>query len=552
MALDGILLHKMIPEIQEELPLRIQKIWSISNTEILFQVHGNHGKKQLLISTHSVYNRLLFTSRNYPTPEEPGNFVMVLRKYLEGSIIEKVEQAELDRWATFYITRHNNLGDLEHLFLYVELMGKYANIILVNNSNRIIDALKRIPPFENARRTIQPGAEFIPVPSQNKEDPFTAVTVNPDISLTKQFDGFSPFLSREVEYRMSQGQSFTDIMQEIEASDKLYIYSTESDTQFHCIPLTHLGSCKSYPLSEGFDVLYFHKEEKDRIRQINGDIFHLVRRELKHQTSKLPRLQEEMDEAKDCDKYRVYGDLLYTYGVQDTKGKKSITLKSYEDESDVIIPLDPKLDGPGNARKCYQKYNKLKKGQMYLEEQISICEKEITYFEGLLEQLDQADFDTTTEIVEELTKLGYISEKKRKNHRKKKKNAKQVLHICEVTLTNGVRVSYGRNNLQNDEITWHIARKNEIWLHAKDYHGSHVLIHSDNPDEETLRTAAMIAAWYSKGRMSSSVPVNYCPVKNLKKIPASKPGMVQLGSYKTIFIDPDEEYLNQHGIKTEL
>lgn len=551
MALDGILLHKMIPEIQEELPLRIQKIWSISNTEILFQVHGANGKKQLLISTHSVYNRLLFTSRNYPTPEEPGNFVMVLRKYLEGSMIEKAEQAELDRWATFHISRHNNLGDLEHLYLYVELMGKYANIILVNDSNRIIDALKRIPPFENARRTIQPGAEFVPVPSQNKLNPFTSVTFNPDASLTKQFGGFSPFLSREVEYRMSLGQSFTDIMQEIETSDRLYIYSTESDTQFHCIPLKHLGPCKSYPLFEGFDVLYFHKEEKDRIRQINGDIFHLVRRELKHQTAKLPRLKEEMDEATDCDKYRIYGDLLYTYGIQDTKGTKTITLKSYEDESDVVIPLDPKLDGPGNARKCYQKYNKLKKGQKYLEEQISICEKEIAYFEGLLEQLDQADFDTTTEIVEELTRLGYISEKKRKNHRKKKKNAKQVLHISEVTLSNGIRISYGRNNLQNDEITWHMARKNEVWLHAKDYHGSHVLIHSETPDEETLRTAAMIAAWYSKGRMSSSVPVNYCPVKNLKKIPASKPGMVQLGSYKTIFIDPDEEYLNSHGIKTE-
>lgn len=552
MALDGILLHKIIPEIQGQLPLRIQKIWTISNTEILFQVHGSQGKKQLLVSTHSVYNRLLFTSRSYPTPEEPGNFVMVLRKYLEGSIIENVSQAELDRWVTFSVSRHNNLGDLEHLNLYIELMGKYANMILVGENNKIIDALKRIPPFENARRTIQPGAEFIPVPSQNKKNPFLSSSIDESLSLTKQFGGFSPFLSKEVEYRLEHGQSFTEIMNEIECSDRLYIYTGNSETQFHCIPLTHLGTCKAYPLFEGFDVLYYHKEEKERIKQINGDVFHLVRRELKHQTSKLPRLLEEMDEAKDCDKYRIYGDLLYTYGIQDTKGKRTITLQSYEDESDVVIPLDPKLNGPMNARKCYQKYNKLKKGQMYLEEQISICEKEITYFEGLLEQLDQADFDTTTEIVDELVKQGYLAERKRKNHRKKKKNAKQVLHISEVTLPNGIRISYGKNNLQNDEITWHIARKNEVWLHAKDYHGSHVLIHNDHPDEETLRTAAMIAAWFSKGRMSSSVPVNYCPVKNLKKIPASKPGMVQLGNYRTIYIDPDEDFLNQQGIQTEM
>lgn len=549
MALDGILLHKIVPEIQKNMPLRIQKIWGISQTEILFQIHGNHGKQQLLISTHSVYNRLLLSNRSYPTPDEPGNFVMVLRKYLEGGIMESIEQADLDRWCTITITRHNNLGDRETLHLYVELMGKYANVILVGPDNRIIDALKRIPPFENSRRTVHPGAMFTPVEPQNKKNPFTTSVIDPDISLTKQFGGFSPFLSREVEYRMAHGQSFTSIMHEIETSGKLYVWTSESEPQFHCIPLTHLGTCKPYDLFEGFDALYYHREEKERIRQINGDVFRFVRRELKHQESKLPRLLKELDDAKDCDQYRLYGDLLYTYGIQDTKGQTSIVLNNYETGNDISVPLDPKLDGRNNAAKHYQKYTKLKKGQAYLQEQIEICENEIRYFTGISEQLEQADFDTTTEIVEELVKQGYIEERKKKNHRKKKKNSRSVPHVSTITLSNGISISYGRNNLQNDELTWHMAGKNEIWLHAKDYHGAHVVIHDEKPDEETLRAGAMIAAWFSKGRMSSSVPVNWCPVKNLKKIPGSKPGMVSLGNYRTIYIDPDEDAIRKIGIE---
>ena len=172
MALDGIFLSKIVPELKKSFPLRIQKIWDISNTEILFQVHGTNGKQQLLISTHSLYNRILFSKQNYPTPNEPSNFTMLLRKYLEGAFMESIEQFELDRWLTINIRRHNSIGDTEYLKLYVELMGKYANIILVNEDNKIIDAMKRIPPFENNRRTIHPGALFTPTDPQEKKNPY--------------------------------------------------------------------------------------------------------------------------------------------------------------------------------------------------------------------------------------------------------------------------------------------------------------------------------------------------------------------------------------------
>lgn len=546
MAIDGILLYKIMPGIQNSLPARIQKIYEISNTEVLFQIHGTHGKEQLLISCHSVYNRMLLTKRSYPTPDEPGNFVMVLRKYLEGGTIESIEQAGLDRWCTLKIRRHNNLGDIEYMDLIVELMGKYANILLVNNDHKIIDVLKRIPPFENSKRIIMPNAVFEPMEPQDKKNPFITDEISTGSSLVKQFAGFSPLLAREIEFRMSKGDAFHTITKEIEASDKLYISSQNGEPAFHCIPLTHLGEYRAYPLFEGFDILYFHKEEKERIKQITGDLFHLAKRELKHQKIKLPRLLKEYDEALDCDKWMNYGNLLFTYNITDTKGKTEIYLEDYETEKEIRIPLDPKLDGRQNAKKCFTKYNKLKKGQKYLEEQIAITEGEITYFEGILDQLEQADFDTAGEIQQELVKLGYIKEKK--NAKKKRRKKQEMPHVTTIETKDGIRISFGRNNLQNDTLTWQIAKKNEVWLHAKDYHGAHVVIHNEHPDEEVLRLAANIAAYFSKGRDSSSVPVNYCTVRTLKKIPGAKPGTVQLGAYKTIYIDPDPSSLEASGI----
>lgn len=547
MALDGILLAKIIPGIQASLPCRVQKIYQISSQEILFQIHGRKGKQQLLISCHSEYNRMLLTERSYPTPSEPGNFVMVLRKYMEGAMLVSLQQADLDRWCVFEVHRHNDLGDEEDLKLYVELMGKYANVILVSPEARILDALKRIPPFENNRRIIQPGAPFHVTPPQNKRNPFLDPRIEEGKTLVEQFAGFSPVLAREAEYRMACGETFPAILSEIKESTSLFVAKEDPVPVFHCIELKSVGPCRSYPLFEGFDILYYHKEEKDRVKEITGDVYKVVKRALKHETQKLPRLYKEYDEARDCQKWNTYGTLLYAYGIKDTKGETSLTLTDFETGEKIVIPLDPKLDGVRNAQKCFAKYQKLKKGQVYIQEQIDLCQKEIAYFTGLLEQLDLADFAAAEEIQQELIHGGYMAAPKNKMRRSSKKK-KETLHLTTITAPDGTRITFGRNNLQNDALTWHTARKDEIWLHAKDYHGAHVVIHSSSPSEETLRLAANAAAYFSKGRSSSSVPVNWCPVKNLKKIPGAKPGMVQLGSYKTIYIDPDPDALARAGV----
>ena len=547
MPLDGILLHKLMPEIEASLPSRIQKIYQIAPYEVLFQLHGSQGKQQLLISCHTRYNRILFTKRSYPTPSEPGNFVMLLRKYLEGGMLVRAAQAGLDRWCTLEIRRRNELGDPETVQLVAELMGNYANLLLVRDGT-IIDAMKRIPPFENNKRMILPNAPFRPIPPQNKKDPFTEQTIDPSKTLTQQFSGFSPFLSSEIEYRMSRGQSFPSIMQEIEASRSLYVSSRSGEAVFHCIELHTDTRCRTYPLFEGFDILYYHREEKERIKEISGDVYHTVRRELKHQKQKLPRLLKEYDEALDCDRWKQYGDLLYIHQVGDTRGTTEIQLEDYETGNPVTVPLDPKLDGTRNAQRCYSRYQKYRKGQVYLKEQIRICEAEITYFEGLLEQLEQADFSVAEGIRDELVKGGYLSEQTGRKRKRRKQQEGPVPFEAEF---NGIRISYGRNNLQNEALTFRRARKTDFWFHAKDYHGSHVVVHDPAPSEEVIRFAANLAAYYSKGRDSSSVPVNYCPVSHLKKIPGAKPGMVQLGSYHTIYIDPDADVLRAGGIAVD-
>ena len=539
MAFDGMFLRQIVRQLQPLVSARVNKIYLISDTEVLFVLKG-HQRYQLMVSCHSSYNRIHLTDRQYPTRTTPSNFIMVLRKYIEGGTIMSIEQAGLDRYLIITVGNRNEIGDRIKLELYVELMGKYANLILVHNG-KILEALKHIPPFENTRRTIQPGAVFKVTESQdNKLDPFSVSDVKLEENLFEKLVGFSPLLSTEFHYRMSNGESYSSILNKLASSDKIYISRTKNEELFHCIPLTHLGvKPVEMDICEGLDHIYFTKEERERIRQQTGDLFKFTRREIKKCKGKIEKLNVAYQEALNCDIWRQYGDALYANMDKVTKGMERVTLEDY-DGNILVIPLDAKLDVKGNARKCFQKYKKGSVGQKYIEEQLDQTRENLNYFTVLQEQLEQADFLSATEIRQELENQGYLKAK-RTNQKKKKESEPHFLKLE----FNEKFIYVGKNNIQNDYITFKKAGRADTWFHVKDMHGAHVVITTSHPNEEEIRLCAQLAAYYSKARESSSIPVNYTLVKNLKKIPGSKTGMVSMKEYNTIYIDIDEEKMTE-------
>ena len=529
MAIDGIILSKVKDDLCSHLPIRINKINSTSNTEVVFNVHADKIRTSLVISLHSVYNHISLSNENYSDYEEPSTFVMVLRKHITNGIITSIVQNEYDRYLLLNIRALNDLYDEKEYILSVELMGKYANLILIDKeTNKIIDALKKIPPYLNNKRTILQGAIFELPESQNKKDPYNDFSIDFEQSLVKQIQGFSKQLEEEVRFKISNNEKYEDIIKQIKESNSLYI---SNNNDYHVIPLTYLNlPYKEVSIQKGFDTLYYKANEKERIKTVTEDIYKFVKRQIKHFDTKVSKLKQSLIDSENLDEDRENGELLFTYSNLETKGLNKIDIEDYSGNIKTI-KLDPKLSIKQNANKYFTAYTKKRKGKVYIEEQLQIANRELEYFNALKEQLDIATYLDALQIKEELIKYGYI----RKKTNKQKKNKKINLYQVEYK---GSIITFGKNNTQNDYLSFDFAKPNNMWFHAKDFHGAHLVVNSDNPSEDVLRMCANLAAYFSNGRMSSSVPVNYCLAKNLKKVKGAKAGFVTIRNYKTIYIDP--------------
>jgi len=535
MAIDGIILSKVKQDLDSYLPIRINRISETSKTEIVFNIHANSKRTNLLMSFHSVFNHICLSNRDFSNYSDPSTFVMVLRKYLLNGIIYKIDQNDYDRYLLMHIRAKDELYDEKEYTLSVELMGKYANLILIDSQNKIIDALKKIPPFENSKRTILPGATFDLPEAQNKLDPYQSnpSDINFEESLVKQIAGFSKLLEKEIRYRLDN-ETYETIIDNIKTSNKLYLCKVNDTYEYHIIPLTHLSdSYIEMGIQEGFDYIYKEDDEKERIKNIADDLFKIVKRQIKHYETKLVKLNDSLNDALNLQADKDNGDLLYIYPNLNEKGLKELEIEDYEGNLKKV-KLDPKLSVKDNANKYYSYYQKKRKGKVYIEEQIAIANNELEYFNSLFEQLSIANYSDAIDIKDELSKYGYLKKKNNKQNKKKKINLYQV-KVDNYTIT------FGKNNLQNDYLTFDYSKPNYTWFHAKGYHGSHVVIDSNELNEKVIRVAANIAAYYSKGRYSSSVPVDYCLIKDVKKIKGYKPGFVSFKNYKTIYIDPFED-----------
>ena len=541
MAFDGIVLNAVTKKLKEEIESgRISKLYAISQYELLMVIRAHNRNKKLLVSIHPTYARIQLTNLDYPTPDFPDAMTMLMRKHMEGSFIEKIEQIGLDRIVKMTLRGRNEFKDQVTLYLYIEIMGKHSNFTLTDENNRIIECLKRVSPSESMR-FLQPGITYHLPPLIEKKNPFTQDYI-PSDNLIKIYEGFSKDLAVEVKYRIEKGESFQSIMSQLESSEHLYIIKTAKKEYYHIIPLTNISeNAACYPLFEGLDLFYDSLDQRDRIKQQTNDLMRYIKNEYTKNVNKLHKLEKTLFDSQNSDDYRIKGDLLYASLDKVHKGMKEVVVDNYYDGTKMTIELDVRFDGKGNANRYYNKYQKAKNSLKVLEEQIRLTKEEIDYFDTLNTSIEQADYYDALEIKEELEGLGYLKKKQVKKLHKKKKEP----HYTTFITKDGIAIYVGKNNLQNDYLTFKKANRFDMWFHVKDMPGSHVIVHSQNLDEYTIRLAAKIAAYYSKGRLSSSVPVNYAQVRTLKKPHSNKPGLVLLSNYKTIYIDPDDTFLTE-------
>lgn len=539
MSFDGFLMHRVIERLEEELIHgKINRIYQVSKYELLFQIRANRKNVKLLISCHPSYARINLTNEDYPTPATPSQLTMTLRKHLEGSFIKGIRQVGYERICEIDFLGRNELGDDVMYCLYVEIMGKHSNIILTKENKTVVDAIKRINPSMSTVRIIQPGSTYeYPPLFKDKKDPMSLTGPTYE-KMYMDYAGLSPLLCKEIVYRESRGNDVSQVMLEAANSDFIYISNNSQKEDYHLIPLSHFQSeYQKFPIFDGIDAFYKEKDEHDRIKQQTSDLNHFLKNELDKNQLKLNKLSQELYDSTNSEDLRIKGELLYSYLHLVEKGMQQITVDNYYDDSKIIIPLDPRLDGKGNAKRYFTRYTKAKNAIVYLNEQIEKTKNEIDYFDTLINQMMHASYYDAIEMKEELETLGYI---KKKNETRKKN---KIPHFETYITYDGTLIYVGKNNIQNDFLTFKYAKKNHYWFHVKDMPGSHVIVAHENPNEYLIRLAANIAALYSKAANSSSVPINYTKIQTLKKAPGQMLGKVILNHYKTIYIDPDKAQL---------
>ncbi len=559
MAFDGLFTYSITADLQQLVTGRITKIHQPNAQEVILHVRANGKNHKLLFSIHSSYARVHLTEQSIENPAEPPMFCMLLRKHLEGGFISSIKQLGFDRIIIVEIESKNEIGDPIVRQLHAEIMGRHSNLLLIDKEqDKIVDSLKHLPPSVNSFRTVLPGQPYLAPPTQNKWNPllvteeelatFFVETKNAKDIVT-QFTGFSPLHAEELLYRMTSASNRVQCFKEFIASfanggtSPMYVLANHK-TYFSPIELTHLhGDMTTYPnVHELLDRVFFARAERDRVKQQAGDLERWLQNEIDKLALKTKKLTKDYERASKLDQFQLYGELLMANIYSFEKGVKEVTVINYysENSEEITIPVSERKTPIENAQGYYTKYTKAKNALIMVQQQLEKTKEEITYFEMLAQQVQQAAPGDIEEIREELAEQGYL----KLRHSKKKKKPVKPEPERYISST-GIAISVGKNNKQNDMLTFKIAKRTDIWLHTKDIPGSHVVIHSSEPDETTLREAATLAAYFSKARESSSVPVDYTDIRQVKKPNGAKPGFVIYFEQKTLYIDPDEALILQ-------
>lgn len=585
MSFDGVVTKAVIEELNEKiLGGKIDKIYQPEKDELIINIHNRGKNHRLLISASSNNPRIYLTKNSKKNPTNPPMFCMLLRKYLSGGLILNIEQYGMDRIVLIDISYLDELGQSSEIRLIVEIMGKHSNIILLNKENHVIlDSITRVTGEMSRIRQILPGTKYEYPPSQDKIDPlhgakegfFQLIRDSKDnLAILKFFyfnyTGISPLLSREICFNAdididrpigsleqleleSLYSAFSKILEYIKSKNFNPIYITNQLDEiiaFYALDLYQYGGQDKHysnSISDILDISYRRRDISDRISQKSQSMRKSIQTKLDRATNKLVKQKEELIESQNRKNLKVYADLISANAYKIPRGIDSIALENFYDEhmSVINIPLDIKSNPIENAQKYYKRYSKLKNAESLLLKQIPETKEEISYLEHVLIAIENAtEVEELDEIKDELIKEGYIKDGSR--NKKKKKQEAKLSSPHHYISKDGLHLYVGKNNRQNEHLTLKFAHRDDIWLHVQNIPGSHVIIKKDNRDipHSTLEEAALLAAYYSKGRNGNNIAVDYTEKKNVRKMRNAKPGMVIYDNFKTIIISPYKDKVN--------
>lgn len=569
MSFDAIVTRALTDEFNNNyIGARVDKIYQTEKDEIMINMRSKDGSFKVLVSASSNNPRFYVSKITKENPSEAPLFSMILRKNLSGSKLVKVEQFGFDRAAQFVFSGYNEFHEEALYYLVVEIMGKYSNIVLCNENHKVIDAIKRVSTVMSSKREIEPGLIYERPPVFDRVSPISVdeeylknmMTNNADLELRdflmRSFLGLSTEIANKILFDAAIDDknllknldendankfisSFIKTFEEVKEKNYSFnIYKlSERKSAYNAISLDQYASLEkeNFPsISELLDKYYYEKDQKDRIAQRSQNMRHTISANLKRAKNKLQKQKEEMLESANRETYKVYADLISSNIHKISKGLKEIKLENfYDNMNEISVPLDQKSSAVQNAQKYYKRYQKMKQREIVLEKQIENTEDEINYLELVSDAIDRTDeVKNLDEIYFELIKNNYIKKDK------KIKNKPKKIAIHSVDYDDTSKVYYGKNNLQNEYITFKVADKNDVWMHVKGFPGSHVVIKSGGyPSDELLVFAAKIAAKNSKAKDSNKVDVDFTTRKNVKKHPSGKTGLVNYVNFKTITVD---------------
>lgn len=572
MAFDGITIANLVYELnQTVLNSKINKIAQPENDELLLTCKGSGGTYRLAISASASLPFVYLTGENKPSPLQAPTFCMVLRKHIANGRIIGISQPHMERIINFEIEHLNEMGDLCHKTLIVELMGKHSNIIFCNEDGTIIDSIKRVPVSVSSVREVLPGKTyFIPATQGEKYNPLvTSLEDIQEILRTKPmtvtkaiyttFVGISPLLASEIAFRAGLDgdqpiasysedeylhlcNTFYWFMQDILEHKFVpcIIRDGKEPKEFASVQLTQFADLDTQiydSVSEVLEVFYSEKNVYTRIRQKSVDLRRIVTTALERNQKKYVLQQKQMKDSERKEKYKVYGELIQAFGYGLEEGAKELIAQNYYDENkEIKIPLDPTLSPQENAQKYFDKYGKMKRTAEALEKLLEETKAEIDHLESIQNSLDIAlSADDLVQIKDELMEYGFI--KKTRNNKKAKVKSKPFHYVS----SDGFDIYVGKNNYQNDELTFKVATGNDWWFHAKGMPGSHVIVKANNQElpDHVFEEAGKLAGYYSKGRDSEKIEIDYLQKKNVKKPNGSAPGFVVYYTNYSLTIHPD-------------